>query len=108
MSDHTSTEALLEEAAGQLHAAAEFAEALGGADVFSEWHGLASQISLTAAGVSHDPAAPTQYPSTVSARLRTAIDTLNGITPLLGPPDLALWIWHIRELLHLVRDMELR
>lgn len=108
MSNPNSPYTLLDEAAGHLHAAAQLAETRGGTDIFSEWHGLASQISLTASGVSHYPAGPTQNPSQVSGALRAAIDTLDGITPLSGPPDLVLWIWHIRELLHLALEMELR
>jgi hypothetical protein len=108
MTHPNDTDTLLDEAAGHLRAAADLAEARGGPDVFSEWHGLASQISLTASGVSHYPAVPPQNPSQVSGALRAAIDTLDGITPLSGPPDLVLWIWHIRELLHLALDMELR
>lgn len=106
MTEPNGTDALLDQAAGHLHAAADLAEARGGPDVFSEWHGLASQIALTAFGVSHHPAAPTQTPPKVSAALRTAIDTLDGITPPAGSPDLVLWIWHIRELLDLALGME--
>jgi len=105
MTHDASPEALLDDAAGHLQAAADFAEARGGSDVFSEWHGLAGQISLTASGVSHFPAVPAQPPASISEGLTAAIDTLECIAPLSGPPDLVLWIWHVRELLRLALEM---
>lgn len=108
MNQDTQTVNLLDQAAGLMHAAAAIAESRGGDDVFSEWHGLASQIQLTSAGVSH---APTQVPEpspSVTGCLASAMATLDRIAPLAGPPDLTLWIWHIRELRDLAEAMERR
>ena len=108
MNHETQTVTLLDQAAGLMHAAAAVAESRGGDDVFSEWHGLASQIRLTSAGVSHAPSeVPDPRPS-VTECLASATASLGRIAPLAGPADLTLWIWHIRELRDLAEAMERR
>lgn len=108
MNQDTQTINLLDQAAGLMHAAATIAESRGGDDIFSEWHGLASQIRLTSAGLSHAPSVVTDPPTTVAGCLASAMATLDRISPLAGPPDLTLWIWHIRELRDLAEAMERR
>jgi hypothetical protein len=105
--DHDTPETdLLDRAAGHMHAAAALAESLSSEDVFSDWHGLAGQVRLTAAGVSHTPTTPTDPPASVTGRLTSALAVLDGVDPLNGPPDLQLWVWHIRELRDLTAAME--
>lgn len=108
MNHDTQTVNLLDQAAGLMHAAAAVAESRGGNDAFSEWHGLASQIRLTSAGVSHAPSVVTDPHPSVNGCLASAMAWLGRIAPLAGPPDLTLWIWHIRELRDLAEAMERR
>ena len=108
MNHDSPTVNLLDDAAGLMHAAASLAESRGGDDAFSEWHGLASQIRLTAAGVSHSPSAVTEPPPSITGCLASAMAALERIAPLAGPPDLTLWIWHLHELRDLAEHMERR
>src|SRR5687768_6309644 len=98
----------LDRAAGHLHAAAALAESFGGDDDFSEWHGLASQARLTAAGVSHTPTPPADPPVSITGCLASALQELDHVPPLAGPPDLQLWACHIRELRDVAEAMERR
>jgi hypothetical protein len=99
---------LLDQAAGHMHAGAALAESRGGDDNFSDWHGLAGQIRLTAAGISHDPATVAPSSVSVTACLVEARDALERVHPLAGPPDLTLWLWHLHELHGLAEAMERR
>jgi hypothetical protein len=104
----TQATTLLDQAAGLMHAGAALAESRGGDDNFSDWHGLASQIRLTATGVSHDPATVAPSSVSITACLVEARDTLDRIRPLAGPPDLTLWLWHLHELRRIAEAMERR
>ncbi|WP_270889262.1 hypothetical protein [Pedococcus sp. 5OH_020] len=106
MDESTQALDLLDQAAGHMQAAASLAESLGGHDVFSEWLGFAGQVRLTAAGVSHTPATVADSPLTIIGHLASALEILGGVEPLAGPPDLQLWLWHIRELLDLAALVE--
>lgn len=108
MTDDTQISDLLDRAAGHMHAAAALAVSRGGDDDFSDWHGLASQIRLTAAGVSHSPSVTTDLPPSVSGSLASALTALERIAPLAGPPDLTLWLWHIHELRDVADHMDQR
>jgi len=99
----------VDEAVQSLHAAADRAERLGSADVFSTWGAMAGQIRLVASGL--DPlAAPTvRRPWTsVDDGLTAALEAMDRIGPLDGTDDLALWEWHVREIRDLVERLATR
>lgn len=99
-----SADALLDRAADHLTRAADFAETTDPA--------FAGQIRLAAAtlpGVGddsdlvhfpHTDDPPASIPSTadVEDQLRQALDCLDQVAPLDGPPDLQLCAWHLHEL----------
>ena len=106
MSNAAAPHASLERAAGLLGAAADVAEHRGSETVFSDWYGLASQIRLTAAGMSHLPASLTPSPTSVGEGLAAAIQVLDDMSLELSSPDLSLWRWHVHELRQVAQDME--
>lgn len=99
-----SADALLDRAADHLTRAADFAEATSPA--------FAGQIRLAAATlagvadnsypahVPHTDDPPASLPSTavIADQLRQALDCLDQVAPLDGPPDLQLCTWHLNEL----------
>jgi len=96
----------VDEAVQSLHAAADRADVLGSADVFSSWAAMAGQIGLVASGL--DPlAAPTiRRPwASVDDGLTAALEALDRIGPLDGADDLALWEWHVQEIRDLVERL---
>jgi hypothetical protein len=98
----------LDRAAGRLQAAADRAEQLAGNDTFSEWHDLASQARLIAAGLSNTPLLPPEPAASTTSAVASALATLNAIPGNAGTPDLLLWAWHVRELRDLAAAMEQR
>ena len=95
--------ALLDKAAGHLQAAAQHADSLTHADAdgaSSPWSALAGQLRLVGAGLSPTapPAEITPRPFGVQDHLDAALDSLDRIAPLDGPPDLQLWAWRIVDL----------
>ena len=106
----TSTAELLDRAAGQLHAAAQPLDNLGHLHDSPSLRAFAGQIRLNAGGLSCDPE-PTesrQVDLSIQERLQAALDTLDEIHPLEGPPDLALWAWHVADLVRIAKDAEAR
>jgi hypothetical protein len=71
---------------------------------------FAGQIRLTAGGLTHDPdpTAPGQAGGSIAEQLQRALDTLDQIPPLEAPPDLAMWAWHVAELIRIANDMDAR
>lgn len=101
---------LLDRAGGLLHAAAAHADELCAQHDSPILRAFAGQIRLTAGGLTHDPV-PTdagQAAGSIAEQLQTALDTLDQIPPLEGPPDLAMWAWHIAELLRIAKDTDAR
>jgi hypothetical protein len=96
---------LIDEGAAHLHHAANAARRIGGEDSLSIWHAFAGQLELAALGLSpgtqadggaaHGPMADS---------IRAAVSALESIPPLQGPPDLAMWIWHLAELRELAEE----
>lgn len=105
--------AMLDKAAGHLHAAALHAETLAdrdadttdGAPLF--WMGIAGQLRLVGAGLS--PTAPaaevTPRPLGIQDHLDSALASLDRIAPLDGPPDLQLWAWRVADLRSALKSM---
>lgn len=98
--------ALVTEAASHLRHAAAAAREIGGDDAFSIWASFAGQLDLAAAGLDpmwlgHDE------PDSTSIRdhLAAAASAIDSIAPLEGPPDLAMWVWHLSELQRIAEQM---
>lgn len=104
----TATE-LLDHCAGHLHAAAHQADQLGEQRDSPVLLAFAGQIRLTAAGLSHDPE-PTHWTAgaSMAEQLQSALDTLDEIPPLDGPPDLPMWAWHVADLIQIAKDIDER
>jgi hypothetical protein len=104
----TATE-LLDRAAGHLHAAAQRADRLGERQDSPGLLAFAGQIRLTAAGLSQDPE-PTDWGAggSMAERLQSALDALDEIAPLDGPPDLPMWAWHVADLIRLAKTTDAR
>ena len=101
---------LLDLAAGHLHAAAQQADELGHL-YDSPWlRAFAGQIRLNAAGLSHDPWATDnrQADWSIHEHLQAALDTLDEIPPLDGPPDLPMWAWQVADLVRIAKDTKAR
>jgi hypothetical protein len=98
MNAEAQTALVLDQAAGHLHAAADRADLLAGADTFSEWHDVASQVRLTASGLSHSPVPISEQAASITDALTSALEVLDTIPVDTRPADLLLWVWHIREL----------
>lgn len=97
---------LVAEAATHLRHAAAAARQLDGQDAFSIWPTFAGQLDLAAAGLDpmwlgHDE------PDGASIRdhLAAAASAIDRIAPLEGPPDLAMWVWHLAELQRIAEQM---
>jgi hypothetical protein len=106
----TNASELLDRAAGHLHAAAHQIEELGHLDDSASLRAFAGQIRLNAAGLSSDPR-PTdnqQVDRSIPEQLQAALDTLDEIPPLEGPPDLLMWAWHVADLVRIAKDAEAR
>ena len=106
----TSATELLDRAAGQLHAAAHTVDNLAGLHDSPSLRAFAGQIRLNAAGLSHDQC-PTDGPpaaGSIREQLQAALDTLDEIHPLEGPPDLPLWACHVADLVRIAKDTEAR
>lgn len=105
----TTTTELIDRAAGHLHAAAQQAERLGERQDSPGMLAFAGQIRLTAAGLSQDPDPPAYRPyCSMAEQLQSALDTLDEIPPLDGPPDLPMWAWHVVDLIRLAKDTDAR
>ena len=102
---HAAT-ALMTLAAQHLLTGGAAARARAGEDAFSLWHGFAGQLDLTAAGLDPMALADLSTGGTVRSHVAAAQDALDGIRPLEGPPDLAMWVWHVAELRRLAEQME--
>lgn len=99
----TSTE-LLDRAAGHLHAAAQRADELGHRHDSPSLLALAGQIRLNAAELSHSPEPAGQpFDCSIQEQLHAALDTLDEVSPLDGPPDLQIWACHVADLIHLAK-----
>ena len=96
----------VDEAVQSLHAAADRADRLGSADVFSTWAAMADQIRLVAYGLDplSGPGRPRPSPS-VADCLTAALEALDRVGPLPTPSDLPLWEWHVREIRDLVERL---
>ena len=106
----TTATQLLDRAGGLLHAAARHADELGEQQDSPIMQAFAGQIRLTAGGLTHDPD-PTdagQPGGSITEELQRALDTLNEIPSLEGPPDLAMWAWHVAELIRIAKDTDAR
>lgn len=93
-------------AATHLRHAAAAARQLGGQDAFSIWPAFAGQLDLAAAGL--DPMwLGHEAPDSTSIRdhLAAAASAIDRIAPLEGPPDLAMWVWHLSELQRIAEQM---
>jgi hypothetical protein len=100
----------LDRAAGHLHAAANQVEELGDLRDSPSLRAFAGQIRLNATGLSGDPR-PTdgqQVDWSIPGQLLAALDTLDEIPPLDGPPDLPLWAWHVADLVRIAKDADAR
>lgn len=105
----TATE-LLDRAAGHVHAAAQQVDKLGHLRDSPSLRAFAGQIRLTAAGLSQDPC-PTdslKVDGSIHEELQAALDTLDEIPPLDGPPDLPMWAWLVADLVRIAKDTEAR
>ncbi len=93
----------VDEAVQSLHAAADRADGLGSADLFSTWSAMADQIRLVAYSLDplSGPGRPRPRPS-VGDCLTAALEALDRVGPLTRPSDLPLWEWHVREIRDLV------
>lgn len=101
---------LLSRAAGHLHTAAHQVEELGHQHDSPSLRAFAGQIRLNAAGLSRHPR-PTdshQVDWSIPEQLQAALDTLDEIPPLEGPPDLPMWAWHVADLVRIAQDTEAR
>jgi hypothetical protein len=104
----TTTE-LLDRAAGHLHAAAQHADQLGEQQDLPVLLAFAGQIRLTAAGLSRDPGPyDGQAGASLAEQLQSALDTLDEIPPLDGPPDLPMWASHVVDLIRVAKDIDAR
>lgn len=101
---------LLDRAGGLLHAAAAHADEIGAQHDSPILQAFAGQIRLTAGGLTHDPdpISAGQADGSIAEQLQTALDTLDQIPPLEGPPDLAMWAWHVAELIRIAKDTDAR
>lgn len=105
--------AMLDKAAGHLHAAALHAETLADrhADATDggslSWMAFAGQLRLVSAGLSPTakPGEVTPRPFGVRDHLNSALTSLDRIAPLDGPPDLQLWAWRIADLRSVLDSM---
>lgn len=104
----TATE-LLDRAAGHLHAAAQQADRLGERQDSPGLLAFAGQIRMTAAGLSQDPEPAHWWAgASMAEQLQSALDTLDEIPPLDGPPDLPTWAWHVVDLIRLAKTTDAR
>lgn len=106
----TTATQLLDRAGSLMHAAAAHADEIGAQQDSPILQALAGQIRLTAGGLTHDPA-PTdaaQAAGSIAEQLQRALDTLDDIPPREGPPDLAMWAWHVAELIRIAKDTDAR
>jgi hypothetical protein len=97
---------LVADAAAHLRHAAAAARQLADQDAFSIWSAFAGQLDLAAAGLDpmwlgHDE------PDGASIRdhLAAAASAIDRIAPLEGPPDRAMWVWHLSELQRLAEQL---
>ena len=106
----TSATELLDRAAGQLHAAAHTVDNLAHLRDSPSLRAFAGQIRLNAAELSHDTWPTDGQPAggSIPEQLQAALDTLDEIHPLEGPPDLPLWAWHVADLVRIAKDTEAR
>ena len=106
----TNATELLDRAAGHLHSAAERVDNLAGLHDSPSLRAFAGQIRLSASGLSHDQW-PTDGPAaagSIPEQLQAALNTLDEIHPLEGPPDLPLWACHVADLVRIAQDTEVR
>ncbi|KQZ88490.1 hypothetical protein ASD62_03330 [Phycicoccus sp. Root563] len=106
----TSTTELLDRAAGHLHAAAQQVDNLGHLHDSPSLRAFAGQIRLNAAGLSCDPE-PIEsrwVDCSIPEQLKAALDSLDEIHPLEGPPDLPMWAWHVADLVRIAKDTDAR
>ena len=101
---------LLDRAAGHLHSAAQKVDDLGRLHDSPSLRAFAGQIRLNAAGLSHDPWSTDsrRVGWSIHEQLQAALDTLDEIHPLDGPPDLPMWAWHVADLVRIAKDTEVR
>lgn len=102
----TATTFVAAEAATHLRHAASVAGQLGGQDPFSIWPAFAGQLDVAAAGLDplwlgHDEPGGTS----IRDHLAAAASAIDRIAPLEGPPDLAMWVWHLAELQRIAEQM---
>jgi hypothetical protein len=106
----TSATELLDRAAGHLHAAAQQADELGHLYDSASLRAFAGQIRLNAAGLNCDPESTESrwVDCSIPEQLQAALDTLDEIHPLEGPPDLPMWAWHVADLVRIAKDTNAR
>jgi hypothetical protein len=104
---HQTPTDLIELAAAHLRLAAADAARRSDSDPFSPWHAYAGQLDLAAAALSADPGLTPQVDDhgDVLTHLDLAFRALDHIPPGHGPTDLALWCWHLAELLLAAKEM---
>ena len=97
---------LVAEAATHLRQAAAATREIDGEDAFSIWASFAGQLDLAAAGLDpmwHGHDEPDSTP--IRDHLAAAASAIDRIAPLAGPPDLAMWVWHLSELKRIAEQM---
>jgi hypothetical protein len=97
---------LAADAAAHLRHAAATARQLGGQDAFSIWPAFAGQIDLAAAGLDPMSLGHDEPDSTnIRDHLAAAASAIDRIAPLEGPPDQAMWGWHLSELQRIAEQL---
>lgn len=107
MHPHQTPADLIELAAAHLRLAAADAARRSDGDPFSPWHAYAGQLDLAAANLSSQPGPMPQIAdqADVLTHLELAGRALDQIPPGHGPTDLALWCWHLAELMLAAKEM---
>jgi hypothetical protein len=98
---NASTTARLDAAAAHLDTAADLAQA----DPAASSAVLAAMIRIVRAGITPGLPDEVRAPAsteTVREQLLAALDHLDHVEPLDGPPDLLAWAWHLHELVGVV------
>ena len=94
---------LVAEAATHLRQAAAATREIDGEDAFSIWASFAGQARRSRSRpmwLGHDE------PDSASIRDHlAAASAIDRIAPLEGPPDLAMWVWHLSELKRIAEQM---
>ena len=100
MHPHQTPLDLVELAAAHLRTAALDAVRRSNGDVFSPWHAYAGQLDLTAEELSREsgPIPQVDDHAGLLAHLHCAARALARVPAGDGPPQVALWCWHVEQL----------